>query len=191
MPARIRKRIVGIPFTVNGVTYRTRVGCHEVKSRYGRQAVLLRFNPRSEGSSTTSSSTALEARKMAKPLKRCTIAAVDSRGRFLVEEGGAYIMGAVHSAEEMANICQAELGIYEARKTHKPQQNPTARRKPNTYTKFVGAFLATFHAVSVRDASAAWRSFSKEEKKAGNVDTLIEATKNAGLYLLKAAPASS
>ena len=184
MPSKIRKKIVGVPFTVNGVTHRTRVGCHEVKSRYGRQAVLLRLC-----AEKNTTSTALQAANMSTPLTRCTICAVDARGRFLVEEGGAYVMGAVRSEEEMTNICKTEHSIYEALKLHKPQRRPRKQRKPNTYTKFLGVFLATFQAVSISDASAAWRNFSKQEKKEKDVAALIQATKDKGEYTLRPAPA--
>ncbi|KAL7698592.1 hypothetical protein NQL31_003640 [Lotmaria passim] len=184
MPSKIRKKIVGVPFTVNGVTHRTRVGCHEVKSRYGRQAVLLRLC-----AEKNTTSTALQAANMSTPLTRCTICAVDARGRFLVEEGGAYVMGAVRSEEEMTNICKTEHSIYEALKLHKPQRRPRKQRKPNTYTKFLGVFLATFQAVSISDASAAWRNFSKQEKKEKDVVALIQATKDKGEYTLRPAPA--
>lgn len=184
MPSKVRKKIVGVPFTVNDVTHRTRVGCHEVKSRYGRQAVLLRLC-----AEKNTTSTALQAANMSTPLTRCTICAVDARGRFLVEEGGAYVMGAVRSEEEMTSICKTEHSIYEASKLHKPQRRPRKQRKPNTYTKFLGVFLATFQAVSISDASAAWRNFSKQEKKEKDVAALIQATKDKGEYTLRPGPA--
>ncbi|KPA75410.1 hypothetical protein ABB37_08680 [Leptomonas pyrrhocoris] len=194
MVSKERKRPVGVPFTVNGVPYRTRVGCHEVKSRYGHEAVLLRLGPKRESSSASPSpspplprSTALVAGKMAKRLKRCTICAVDARGRFLVEDGGAYVMGAARTKEETARICKAERGIFEAKKSRQPQRHPPKQRMPNVYTKFIGVFLATFDAVSVRDASVAWRGFSKEVKRDCNMDVLIQATKDTGLYTLKTA----
>ncbi|KPI85503.1 hypothetical protein ABL78_5423 [Leptomonas seymouri] len=183
MPSKIRKPVVGVPFTVNDVAYRTRVGCHEVKRCYGHQAVLLRPYSKREGASS-SRTTALVAKRMGRRLKRCTICAVDARGRFLVEEGGAYVMGAVRSEEEMANICKTERGVFEAKKSHTPQRHPAKQRKPSVYTKFMGAFLATFHAVSVSDASAAWRSLPKE--KGEDVEALIQSIKDMGHYTLKA-----
>lgn len=199
MPSKIRKKVVGIPFTVNDTPYRTRAGCHEVKSRYGRRALLLRLHPKHESSSPSSSpsltspassrSTALVAKKMAKRLKRCTICAVDARGRFLVEEGGAYVLGAMRSEEAMTDICNAERGVFEAKKTRKPQLHPAKSRRPNTYTKFLGAFLIAFQAVSVSDGSAAWRSFSSKEKKEKSVEALIESVKDMGLYPGRTAPA--
>lgn len=179
------ERTVGCSYTVNGVAHTSADGTHDVKAAFGQRAVLIRAQP---GSAPAAAAPAQDGSTPAGRVFGFTICAVDARGRFHVEDGGAYEVATLWPPAEASLTPAATSASRQPQRSKRPRREGRAQSGPSKYSQFVSHFGRKFAARGFQACAMEWRLLSPEARENDDVETLIAAVARAGRHRLRAPP---
>ncbi|KAG5506387.1 hypothetical protein JKF63_05890 [Porcisia hertigi] len=175
---------------VNGTTCRLDDGMYDVKTHYGSHTVLLHSQTPLATSPFSSTDVPDD---LPERLTSFTICAVDAEGRFVVEQGGTYEVGALQAVSRQADA-ESQVAMYSEPRVSSVSSQKFGRRRdakmevhrtPSKYSLFVKQFSKVFSTKGFQAAATEWRHLSAESKREEDVDALIAAVIGAGRHPLR------